>query len=189
MNVELINFMNDEDAIVKYARICYGRDDTDNKEGLLKTLMRNGHTSVFEHSVFTFKITCPIFTARQWMRHRIGSFTEKSLRYTTESEFYTPKFSTTEKMELYKSYMRLVETTYKLFLESETKENARSLLPLGMMTQFYWTVNARSLMNFLKLRLDKHAQKEIRDLANIVLDKFRECMPIICRLFEEELSN
>jgi len=44
-------------------------------------------------------------------------------------------------------------------------------------------------MNFLKLRLDKHAQKEIRDLANIVLDKFRECMPITCRLFEEELDN
>jgi thymidylate synthase (FAD) len=180
--------MNDEDAIVKYARICYGREDTDNKEGLISTLIRNGHTSVFEHSVFTFKIKCPIYTARQWMRHRIGSYTEKSLRYTKPEEYDVPSFKSHEMEDTYRAYMKLAYKIYELFLSSEKREDARAILPLSTMTEFYWTVNARSLMNFLTLRLDLHAQENIRSMANDVLNIFREKMPVTCRLFEGELK-
>jgi len=185
-DVTLENFFNGDSEIVKYARICYGRDDAINKEGLIKTLITNGHTSVFEHSVFTFKIRCPIFVARQWMRHRIGSYTEKSLRYTKPNESIHLSVDNEEAEDLIDTISKTIMHTYETLLSMGIKkEQARTILPLGTETEFYWTVNARSLMNFLKLRLDKHAQKEIREYAEKLMEIFKEKMPITSKYFSE----
>ena len=134
----------------------------------------------FETIVFTFDIKCPIFVARQWMRHRIGSFNEESLRYcVAEREFYVPNGLTTD-MEILWRYMHVASFEhYANLLESGIpKEQARSILPIGIYTKFYWTVNGRSLMNFLKLRLDKGAQAEIREYAKVILDMAKVVAPV-----------
>jgi len=185
-DVALENFFNGDNEIVKYARICYGREDSTNKEGLIKTLITNGHTSVFEHSVFTFRIRCPIFVARQWMRHRMGSYTEKSLRYTKPGSFTKLELNNPEAEELIDVIFKTTMSTYETLLSMGIKkEQARAILPIGIETEFYWTVNARSLMNFLKLRLDPHAQKEIRDYAEKVMNIFEEKMPITAKYFSK----
>ena len=185
-DVTLENFVNGDNEIAKYARICYGREDTDNKDGLIKTLITNGHTSVFEHSVFTFRIICPIFVARQWMRHRIGSYTEKSLRYTKPGSFTKLELNNTDAEELIEVVFKTTIHTYETLLNMGIKkEQARAILPMGIETEFYWTVNARSLMNFLQLRLDPHAQKEIRVYAEAIMDVFEEKMPITAKHFSK----
>ena len=134
----------------------------------------------FEAMVFTFDVKCPIFVARQWMRHRMGSFNEESLRYcVAEGEFYVPKgLPNGAKQGWLDDNIRQYET-YKSWTQvGVSKEQARSLLPLGTYTKFYWTVNGSSLMNFLRLRLDKAAQKEIREYAEVILDMAKVVAPV-----------
>ena len=174
---------------------------------------RNGYpvwsgNSPFEHNSFRFHIRCPIFVAREWFRHRVGSFNEESARYhKLEGDFYVPSpqavrsqvgkpgaytfepaeqtvaaetIATFERVykQLYDEYESLVE-------KGVAKELARSLLPFGIYTQFYWTLNARSLMNFLSLRNSTSAQYEIRIYAQAVEQLFAERMPVTHASFEE----
>jgi thymidylate synthase (FAD) len=135
----------------------------------------------FEAMVFTFDIKCPIFVARQWMRHRMGSFNEESLRYcVAEREFYVPEYlSEPEPLTEWYDVLMMVTDFYEMLLkEGVPKEQARSILPLGTYTKFYWTVNGSSLMNFLKLRLNKAAQKEIREYAEVILDMAKVVAPV-----------
>ena len=134
----------------------------------------------FETIVFTFDVKCPIFVARQWMRHRIGSFNEESLRYcVAEGEVYVPDFKDEFNCQFWERInYRQFEEYEMLIARGIPKEQARSILPLGTYTKFYWTVNGRSLMNFLKLRLDKGAQAEIREYAKVILDMAKLVAPV-----------
>jgi len=183
-NVTIVSHVNGDDEIAKFASICYGKEDAQNKESLIKLLLANGHTSVFEFANFTFRIKCPIFVARQWMRHRMGSYVEKSLRYTKAENFYIPEG--TDAKQLFDAAIRTSISAYETLLAiGVKKEQARAVLPLSVMTEFYWNVNARSLMNFLKLRLDKHAQLEIREYAQEIMNIFESKMPITAKYFKE----
>jgi len=163
--------------------------------------MRERHGTPFEHNSFRLHIKCPIFVAREWFRHRIGSFNEFSARYSeVPNEFFSPLLEdvrkqtgkpgsyTFEKMNssdaekakeiiernntsAYESYLELLEM-------GVAKELARSVLPVSMYTQFYWTVNARALMNFLSLRTAESAQVDIRKYAKEVERIFESQMPI-----------
>jgi thymidylate synthase (FAD) len=174
---------------------------------LINYLMKHRHGSPFEHTYFTFYIKAPLFVVREWQRHRIGSFNEMSGRYVKfEPEFYVPEtarvpaasnkqgsvvpYDSPEGESLglddwnlfvtdtiknfsghaYRTYERLID-------DGVANEMARLVLPLNMYTEFFWTVNARSLMNFLNLRLGEDAQWEIRQFAEAVADKFAERMP------------
>ena len=133
----------------------------------------------FETIVFTFDVKCPIFVARQWMRHRIGSFNEESLRYcVAEREYFIPYGLNQMQLTLWEMYNEEQFNRYNLMKQIMPKEQARSILPLGTYTKFYWTVNGRSLMNFLKLRLDKRAQAEIREYAEAILDMAKAVAPV-----------
>jgi len=182
--LELEEFMGGDDAVVRAARICYGRDDIRGKGKLIRHLIQNGHTSVFEHAVFRFKVICPIFTQRQLMRHRISSYTERSSRYTNSDSFYYPS---TQRMDpdLLSHFSIAYNTAYvqynNLLSKGAPRELARSVLPMGTMTEFKWTINVRSLMNFLELRLDEHAQYEIRQIARQAENYFADKMPITYR--------
>lgn len=197
--VRLVNVMGDDLSVVQSARVSYGKDITNDAikdRKLINFLMNNGHETPFEHVVFQFHVKCPLFVARQWFRHRWGSYNEISGRYTeVADEFYIPAYfrrqvgknyqfenmSEEECNELYtrfENYYQYAHNFYKKLLRrGVAKEQARMVLPLGMYTQFYWTVNARALMNFLKLRLDDHAQKEIQDYAVALLDYFKQAAP------------
>ena len=163
----------------------------------LEYLLAHAHHSPFEHSVFQFHVKLPIFVARQWMRHRMASYNEVSARYTEAAEeFYTPtafraqdkinRQSSTVSTELDQSkmlavYEDSVKASYlaykKLLKAGAAREMARMALPVAQYTQFHWTVNARSLMNFLSLRMDSHAQLEIREYANAIAEIFKARMP------------
>jgi len=194
-----------DETVVKAARVSYGKGTVDPKKDrkLITFLMNNGHETPFEHVIFRFHIKCPLFVARQWFRHRWSSFNEISGRYTKiKDEFYVPSYFRTQKGKNYEfenlsekecneiyskidNYNRWAYNFYTKLLETYNvaKEQARIILPQSMYTEFYWTVNARSLMNFLKLRCDEHAQWEIRQYAKSILDFFVEYMPWTAEAF------
>jgi len=199
--IRLTDFVGTDQTVVKTARVSYGNEtkgaEADRK--LLKYLLDNKHETPFEHLVFTFHIKCPIFVARQWFRHRIGSFNEISGRYVKlDTEFWVPLewrsnnqenkqsssdagFTPVEAERLYRKYHSALDLSamiYEELLESGVaREQARGVLPLATYTEFYWTVNARSLFNFLRLRMDTAAQHEIQVYANAILDLVKPIAP------------
>ncbi len=207
--VRLDDVMASDLSVVNGARVSFARrkEEMDESDvGLIKFLMRERHASPFEHSVFRFHIRCPIFVAREWMRHRWSSFNEFSLRYAKATEdFYVPDaedvrsqvgkpgaytFETVdpELAEDTRDALREVYehayTTYERLVEAGVaREVARSVLPVGAYTEFYWTVNARSLMNFVSLRASETAQREIRRYAEAVERFLEQHMPITYAAF------
>ena len=203
--------MADDISVVNAARVSFGARKTemdDSDKGLIGFLMRERHGTPFEHNSFRFHVKCPIFVAREWFRHRIGSFNEISGRYTVlENASYVPKGDyvrtqvgkpgayTFEPMsgdvadevsEVIENHAKAAFRTYNYLLErGVAKEIARAVLPVSTFTEFYWTVNARALMNFLSLRMDETAQREIRDYAFIVADCFKDRMPITFDFWEQ----
>jgi thymidylate synthase (FAD) len=207
--VRLDEAMADDLSVVNGARVSFARhkaemDDSD--VGLIKFLMRDRHGTPFEHNAFRFHIRAPIFVAREWFRHRIGSFNEFSMRYARATdEFYVPAaedvrtqvgkpgaysfdpvsgdVAETTREELrqvyeaaYAAYERLVEL-------GVARELARAALPVAAYTEFYWTINARALMNFLSLRNAETAQREIRRYAEACERFFAERMPVTYEAF------
>lgn len=188
----LVDFMGADKAVIQAARRCYlsepEGEESDAK--LIRHLILKGHGTPFEHAYFTFDVKCPIFVARQWMRHRIGSYDEMSLRYClAKKDYYTPRNLTSADLERYKKSIDEAFATYEELVKSGIKrEQARGVLPLSVYTLFYWTANARSLINFLTLRLDKSAQFEMREYAKAALQIFKEKMPVTAKAFEDKLK-
>ena len=188
-HVELLEFMGGDEAVIRNARLCWRSEDRSSPQAdrnLIRHLITKGHWSPFEAMVFTFEVKTPIFVARQWMRHRIGSFNEESLRYcVAEREFFIPEGLADSLEEVWKENNERQFNAYEIAVKAGmTKEIARSLLPLGVYTKFYWTVNGSSLMNFLRLRTDPSAQKEIRDYAEAILEMVKEVAPMSFSVFE-----
>lgn len=202
--VRLDAAMADDLSVVNSARVSFGKQKSEVDEvdkGLINFLMRERHGTPFEHNSFRFHVSCPIFVAREWFRHRIGSFNEFSGRYTEmRLDSYVPAFEdmrtqvgkpgsySFEKMGdddalealgvMREAYAATFHAYLRLLELGVAKELARVVVPVGTFTEFYWTVNARSLMNFLSLRTHKTAQLEIRNYADNVEVHFAEKMPI-----------
>jgi len=202
--VRLDDVMASDLSVVNAARVSFARrkeemDDAD--AGLIRFLMRDRHGTPFEHNAFRFHIRSPIFVAREWMRHRVGSFNEFSMRYARATdEFYVPEADdvrsqvgkpgayTFDPVEaelaehtrdaLREVYEHAYATYERLVEAGVAREVARSVLPVGAYTEFYWTVNARSLMNFVSLRASETAQREIRRYAEAVERFLEQHMPI-----------
>jgi thymidylate synthase (FAD) len=201
--------MADDLSVVNGARVSFARRKTEldeSDEALIRFLMRDRHGSPFEHNAFRFHVRCPIFVAREWFRHRIGSFNEFSLRYARATDdFYLPdaddvrtqvgkpgaytfepvdaELAERTRDELQAVYDQAYETYERLVEAGVARELARSVLPVGAYTQFFWTVNARSLMNFVSLRNSEFAQLEIRRYAEAVESFFAERMPVTYAAF------
>ena len=180
--VRLVEYMGGDQSVIRNARRCWRSEDKSSEKSdknLIRHLIDKEHKTPFEAMVFTFDIKCPIFVARQWMRHRIGSFNEESLRYcVAERDYFIPHGLNQQQLAFWKMYNDEQFDRYNLLTQTMPKEQARSILPLGTYTKFYWTVNGRSLMNFLKLRLDKGAQAEIREYAKVILDMAKLVAPV-----------
>lgn len=196
--VELQDVMGDELAIVNAARVSYlGESKGEEQDAkLIQYLLRNRHTSPFEQVRFRFRVKCPLFVARQWQRHRTWQYmsvNEVSRRYTAEEiDFYMPMqwrmqhesskqasdgFVGYEMQTLCQTALReLVEYSLNVYSNMIDKgiarEQARMVLPQNMYTTFIANVDAHNLMHFLKLRMDKHAQYEIRVYAEAIWERF-----------------
>lgn len=169
-------------------------------EGFLNFLMREEHFSPTEHTALKFLVHAPLFVWRQHMKHRIGvSYNEKSLRYSLATpHFFLPDESRQRvgKVGQYRmepvsaelseeSRERKVHScvvAYNMYLADLdagiAEEEARMVLPVNIFSSAYVTFNVRSLMHFLHLRMDEHAQKEINDLAEIYAKNFEELFPL-----------
>ena len=203
VSVELIDSMGSEERIVQAARAS--TKGAEAKEavanGLVRTLVEEGHTVPLEHCVFTFKIEAPLFVVNQMVKHRISSISAHSARYSEmRPQFYVPADArpcaqTGKPMEYNyfhsertteEAQTQLVEVanyawdsyTYMLG-EGVAKEVARSVLPVSMYTTIFMTVNLNSLLNIIKLRTDRygsHPQEEIRwvgeAMRDVVVEKF-----------------
>jgi thymidylate synthase (FAD) len=171
--IELIDHMGSDLTIVNAARVSYSKrsDVMDQKAiKLIDYLMRNEHGSPFEHVVFQFRVRAPLYVVQQWERHRIASYNEESGRYIElRTDFAVPLGA--EHEEIYRQTYEMAAATYQWLLDhGETKERARAVLPLALYKEFYVTMNARALMNFLHLRNDVHAQEDIRAYAAAMED-------------------
>nr|AIA15865.1 thymidylate synthase, flavin-dependent [uncultured bacterium] len=209
--VRLVDYMGSDQSIVQAARVSYGGGTKSVREdrGLIRYLMRHDHTTPFEMVVLKFHIKAPIFVVRQWLRHRTASVNEESARYSiVREEFHEPPVSDVgfqskdnkqgrspedvprEIVERFLSFLKEDRDTayahYEQFLQDNiARELARTVLPLSTYTQFYWQMNLHNLFHFLRLRMDPHAQKEIRDLANQVAVCAKAVAPVAWEAFEE----
>jgi len=202
--VRLDGSMATDLSVVNAARVSFARrkeEMNEADEGLIAFLMRDRHGTPFEHNSFRFHIRTPIFVAREWFRHRIGSFNEFSMRYAKATdEFYVPEAEDVRSQvgkpgaysfepvddelaertrdELRDVYEHAYETYTRLVEAGVARELARAVMPVGAYTEFFWTVNARALMNFVSLRAAETAQREIRRYADAVEQFFAKEMPV-----------
>lgn len=202
--VRLVDYMGSDLTIVRSARVSYNADwrtDDDEKDRkLIGYLLRNKHFSPFESVCFTFEVKCPFFIARQWHRHWSWRFNEVSARYTElPEEFYVPKLEhitvqskdnkqarTTEqhpRADTLQVWIKSVcETSfqfyYDLLKDGCPRELARGVLPMNTYTRFFGTVNLRSLLHFIDLRDEAHAQWEIQQYGKALKALARCVVPI-----------
>ncbi len=187
--VRLVDHMGSDLSIIRSARVSYDADwrsgeDEGKDEKLINYLWKNGHTSPFESVTFTFEVKAPIFTFRQWHRHRTQSYNEVSARYTAlPEEFYVPEIEQITTQSSSNKQMRtesindnapLIQAIirnhgaeafrkYQQMLDlGAPRELARSVLPVGTYSRMFATVNLNNLMKFFKERSHPHAQYEIR---------------------------
>lgn len=203
--IALVDHMGNDARIVQSARVSYqaGTKAVQTDRHLIRYLVRNLHTTPLEKVRFEFHVKLPIFIARQWMRHRTGSFNEVSARYSVlPKDFYIPdelrKQSKTNRQgssdetiselptfdgeggtvsvkEQLENICGFQYTEYEGFIsEGVAREQARMVLPLNIYTEFFWTVDLWNLMHFLRLRIDPHAQKEIRVYAESIVELIEE---------------
>ncbi len=208
--IRLVDYMGGDSRIVQSARVSYGKGTKSVREdeALIDYLMRHQHTSPFEQVVLTFHCKMPIFIARQWIRHRAARVNEISGRYSVmEDEFYLPEETAIQYQNkdnrqgrdpqevpahlrqkvlniLAKGQQVAYDDYQKMLADDIARELARINLPLSLYTQWYWQIDLHNLFHFLELRMDEHAQWEIRQYANVIADITRAVAPLAFRAFE-----
>ena len=199
-----------DSAIVQAARVSYGAGTKKVNEdrGLIRYLMRHWHSTPFEMVELKFHCVMPIFVARQWVRHRTANINEYSARYSVVPDrFYKPARddlqaqSATNRQgrgeqlddataDAFLAHLDQVEQVgygqYEAFLQKGlARETARIALPQNAYTEWYWKCDLHNVFRFLRLRLDTHAQKEIRDYAQAMYDLMKPLCPVACEAFED----
>ena len=194
-------------AIVQAARVSYGQGTKQVNEdrGLIRYLARHHHTTPFEMIEFKFHHVMPVFVARQWIRHRTANVNEYSARYSVvRDRFYHPTLEYVRKQSTvnrqggeepidtvtaqeFLSWLDTVESGYqeyqKLIDKGLARELARIGLPVNVYTEWYWKIDLHNLFHFLSLRMDAHAQQEIRDFAVAMFALVRPIVPIAAEAF------
>ena len=210
--VRLIDHMGSDLSVVRAARVSHNASwragaDAGKDEKLIHYLMRNHHSTPFEHITFTFEIKAPIFVLRQWHRHRTWSYNEVSARYTELSnDFYIPNPETVgtqsttnkqgrstdasphnraEEIAWYKeTCLTAIKIYHHLLSQDWPRELARGVLPLSVYSHMFATTNLWNLLHFLSLRRDGHSQWEIRQYAEAILTLARPIVPICIEAWE-----
>ncbi len=208
--VRLIDFMGDDSAIVQAARVSTGAGTKTPEQDakLISYLMRNRHTSPFEMCVAKFHVSLPIVVARQWIRHRMASYNEFSGRYSVlPDKFYYPPIEQVKAQDALNKqgssgavcsedvlwYLESLEgwceSGYERYQEALrrgiSKERARFFVANSVYTEWYWKVDLKNLLDFLRLRSDSHAQWEIQEYARAVLSLIEPIVPVTVAAWEK----
>jgi len=212
--VGLVDHMGSDNAIVQAARVSYGAGtkQVQDDRNLIRYLMRHEHTTPFEMCEVKFHIKLPIFVMRQLVRHRTASMNEYSARYSVlTDEFYIPeleqiqKQSTTnkqgreeaewdwqDKRDVQHAFQRSFHNAFKEYKtllgkddDGLARELARSVLPVGGYTELYWKANLKNFLHMARLRMDPHAQWEIREFAAAMYNLVKPLFPEACQAFED----
>jgi len=207
--VELVDSMGGDTSIVDAARVSISGKDvkaSTSDRNLIRYLLRHQHTSPFEMVQFIFNCKMPIFVARQWIRHRTSSVNEMSARYSVlPNDFYIPDLDRIQeqaadnkqgsggllpeevRLDIQNTILTQSEQSYELYeymlSQGTARELARMVLPTNIYTQWFWRMDLHNLMHFLKLRLDPHAQYEIRMFAQAIGTIVAELCPIAWEAF------
>ena len=202
--VALIDYMGGDDSIERAARVSYGYGTRRGSQtrGLIRYLRRHRHTTPSEMVELNFHCSMPMFVARQWIRHRTANVNEYSGRYSLiPLLFYTPdardfalqsEQNNQGRAAVAASEVLYAETTARwerlrteaaetygwLVAEDVARELARIELPLSTYTQWYWKIDLHNLLHFLTLRIDPHAQYEIRAFAEIIAGMVKRVAPL-----------
>jgi len=214
-SVTLIDYMGDDQRAAHAARVSFNNDNvfddegniTERDERLLKFLLRENHTSPFEHSFISFRLTVPMFVRSQIHRHRTFSYNEVSRRYTSEEiSFYVPSefrlqstknlqcslneslegFAHLDTLRVYNDTLADCFKAYCLMLDmGVSREQARGLLPNSTYTSFWMSGNLRNYIHFLRLRLDAHAQPEVRLVAEAMREQLALIFPATFKVLYE----
>lgn len=212
--VRLVEVMGDDASIVQAARVSYGKGTKSLRadRALIFYLMQHQHTTPFEMVEFKFHTKMPIFVARQWIRHRTANVNEVSGRYSImEDTFWSPTLedlrkqsatnrqgsvegdviSEPEAREIQKTFIEDQQRVYEEYQHylsvGVAREVARANLPLSIYTEWYWKIDLHNLLHFLQLRLDAHAQKEIRIFAEAMAHFVKQKCPMVWESFEEHI--
>ncbi len=191
--IRVVDYMGSDQSVVQAARVSYGKGTKKLRQdrGLIRYLMRHKHTTPFEMCEIKFHIRIPMDAWRQWIRHRTANVNEYSTRYsiaidstqtTTPNEWRTQSVSNRqgsagfvdenlgkEFSEDEKKLHDLSRSIYNKRIEAGiAREQARKDLPLATYTEAYWKIDLHNLLHFLRLRMEKNAQLEIRKYAEII---------------------
>lgn len=213
--VRIVDVMGDDSSVVQAARVSYGKGTKNVRQdkGLIHYLMKHQHMSPFEMVEFKFHCKMPVFVARQWIRHRTASVNEISGRYSVmEDTTWQPSaddlrqqakinrqgsvdapVSEPANSEILKQYGKDIETIFKHYNEyiqkGVAREVARAILPLSTYTEWYWKMDLHNLLHFLELRMEFHAQKEIRVYAEAIAEFVKRKCPLVWEAFVEHRLN
>lgn len=211
--VKLVNYMGSDESVVRAARVSYDANNKERTQeennNLINYLMEHNHSSPFEMCEITLHIKAPLFIARQWMRHRTASYNEISARYTeVKDSFYVPDVSRLTKQSKTNkqcssqealntitadAFINVVKNTNQTFIDNydyfngEDIELAREInrinMPVSAYTEFYFKMNLKNLLHFIKLRDHPHAQKEIQEYAKVIASIVEKWCPVSYQAF------
>lgn len=213
--VRMVDYLGGDARIVQSARVSYGEGTKTVREdrALIDYLLRHRHTSPFEQVIITFHVKMPIFVARQWIRHRTARVNEISGRYSVmRDEFYVPdhdavRFQSQSNKQgsadaevpaelrerviaaLRADQQRSYAAYEGLLGDGIARELARVNLPLALYTEMYWQIDLNNLFHFLRLRLDWHAQHEIRAYGDAMARCVEAVAPLAFEAFEEHVLH
>jgi len=212
--VYLVDYMGGDASIVQAARVSYGigTKTVNEDRGLIRYLMRHQHTTPFEMVEMKFHLKLPIFVARQMIRHRTANVNEYSGRYSVmPDEFYVPPVEhvtkqsdanrqgggdpatsdeAAEVLGIIEGEQRAVREGYERMIELDIRrELARVNLGVAQYTEWYWKNDLHNLFRFLMLRMDDHAQYEIRVYAQAMARIVKAVVPVAWEAFEDYVIN
>lgn len=201
--VRLIDYMGSDLTVVNAARVSFNKrveSVEDRDEKLIKYLIEHEHTSPLRHGFFTFHVRAPMFVLRQWGKHQVGcSWNEVSLRYVRHdmgfwepSSWRKPPEGSAKQgssgvisdeqhaQKIYDDAMKSAKEAYDALIDAGVcNEQARAVLPMSLMTEFWWTASLQAVLRFLDLRLANDAQSEIRDYAEAIEKIVQSKYPVV----------
>lgn len=187
----------DGDALLKkierIGRVCYKSEDNitdDSSQKFVKNILKRGHESVIEHEKISVKIICDRGVSHEIVRHRIASYSQESTRYCNYSNAKFGKELTlirplywkegSEEYNIWLKTMQEIEQSYNKLIELGAEpQQARSVLPNSLKTEIVVTMNLREWRHFFKLRTDKNAHPQMREIACMILKEFQNRVPIV----------
>lgn len=194
-SVEIIDEIKGEEIlkkIEKIGRVCYkseGKISEDSAEKFIANILKSGHESVIEHEKISVRIICDRGVSHEIVRHRIASYSQESTRYCNYSHekfgkeltVIKPMFwhEDSKEYKIWLEIMNEIEEKYNKLIEMGAKpQEARSILPNSLKTEIIVTMNLREWRHFFKLRTSMRAHPQMREVAIMILKKFKKEIPV-----------